>query len=428
MTAITPRSRLNVVIAGHVDHGKSTVAGRLASDTGNLPQGKLDSVRGFCEQNSRPFEYAFLLDALKEERSQGITIDAARMFLRTARRDYLIIDAPGHSEFIKNMVSGASSASAALLVIDAEEGVRENSRRHGYLLSMLGISQIAVLVNKMDLVGYRQEVFQNIAAEYAAALAQFGIAARVFIPTAAALGENISLRAVASMPWYSGPSTLDALEAFPAPPAPIDGPVRMPVQDVYRFEGSGDERPIVAGTVESGSLRAGDEMVFYPSGKTSVIKALQDSAAGCAGPGQAVGFTLTETLDLRRGEVAARRGETPPHVSQLLRASVFWFGGDALRKGRDYQLKLGTARVVARLEEVARVVDTCTLEVQVGRDCVERNEAGECILRLQAPLAFEKSSENLGLGRFVLVADYEICGAGLVREPLGVSPPEGDLV
>src|SRR5262245_31032115 len=162
------RARMHIVIAGHVDHGKSTIIGRLLADTGSLPVGKLEQVRALCERTARPFEYAFLLDALHDEQAQGITIDASRIFFKTAARDYLIIDAPGHIEFLKNMVTGASRAEAALLVIDAKEGVRENSRRHGYMLSMLGIRQLVVLVNNMDLVGYEQHVFDRLEADYRA--------------------------------------------------------------------------------------------------------------------------------------------------------------------------------------------------------------------------------------------------------------------
>src|SRR5690349_6606447 len=162
----TRREQMNIVIGGHVDHGKSTIIGRLLADTHSLPQGKLEQVKALCARTSKPFEYAFLLDALKDERSQGITIDAARVFFKTRLRDYIIIDAPGHIEFLKNLITGAARAEAALLVIDAHEGIQENSRRHGYMLSMLGISQFVVLVNKMDLVDFDREHFAKIEAEY----------------------------------------------------------------------------------------------------------------------------------------------------------------------------------------------------------------------------------------------------------------------
>src|SRR3990172_11345962 len=156
------RKKMNIVFVGHVDHGKSTVIGRLLVDTGSLPEGKLEQVRENCERNSKPFEYAFLIDALKDEQAQGITIDSARVFFKTKKRDYIIIDAPGHIEFLKNMITGASRAEAALLVIDAQEGVQENSRRHGYMLSMLGIKQVAILINKMDLVAWDEEIFDRV--------------------------------------------------------------------------------------------------------------------------------------------------------------------------------------------------------------------------------------------------------------------------
>ena len=186
--------RMNIVIVGHVDHGKSTVIGRLLADTHSLPEGKLEQVRAQCELNSKPFEYAFLLDALKDEQAQGITIDAARVFFKSDLRHYLILDAPGHIEFLKNMITGAARAEAALLVIDAAEGVQENSRRHGYMVSLLGIRQLAVVVNKMDLVGWDRGVYDRIVREYGAFLDQVGIRPACFIPVSARGGDNIADR------------------------------------------------------------------------------------------------------------------------------------------------------------------------------------------------------------------------------------------
>src|SRR5205823_14551423 len=195
-TAAKPeRETFNVVIVGHVDHGKSTVVGRLLADTGALPQGKLEAVRRECERTGKPFEYAFLLDALSDEQDQGITIDTARCFFKSKTRDYIIIDAPGHIEFLKNMISGAARAEAAVLVIDAKEGVRENSRRHGYILSMLGIKQVIVCVNKMDLVDRSEKIFKAIEKEYREFLKSIGsVAPQAFIPVSATNGENLSER------------------------------------------------------------------------------------------------------------------------------------------------------------------------------------------------------------------------------------------
>ncbi len=207
------REQMNIVIVGHVDHGKSTVIGRLLADTDSLPEGKLEFVKEYCRRNSKPFEYAFLLDALKDEQAQGITIDAARCFFKTGKRDYIIIDAPGHIEFLKNMVTGASRAEAALLVIDAKEGIQENSKRHGHIVSMLGIKQVAVLVNKMDMVGFDKEVFDTIKAQFTEFLNGIKIRPVNFIPISAFHGDNIASKS-GNTPWYEGPTVLEQLDGF----------------------------------------------------------------------------------------------------------------------------------------------------------------------------------------------------------------------
>jgi bifunctional enzyme CysN/CysC len=205
------REQLRIVIIGHVDHGKSTLVGRLLADSNSLPEGRLESVKAYCEKNAKTFEYAFLLDALKEEQSQGITIDAARCFFKTNKRDYLIIDAPGHFEFIKTMVTGASRADAAIIVIDAKEGIKENTKRHGYLLSMLGLDNVCVAINKMDLVGYRKEVYDNVKSEYAPFLDSIGIKNIDFIPVSAKNGENIVEKS-SNLRWYDGKTILEVIE------------------------------------------------------------------------------------------------------------------------------------------------------------------------------------------------------------------------
>lgn len=413
------REDLTLVIAGHVDHGKSTIIGRLLADTGSLPDGRLEQIRELCRRDSKPFEYAFLLDALKEERAQGITIDIARIHFKTAHRDYLILDAPGHIEFLKNMVTGASRADAALLVIDALEGVQENSRRHGTLLSMLGIRQLAVLINKMDLRDYRQTVFERICGEYRKFLEQLHLRASYFIPVSGLEGGNIAARSN-RMPWYEGSTVLNILDSFQSARPPVDKPFRMPVQGVYKFTGDGDNRRIVAGTVETGCIRAGQSVVFYPSGKKSKIRSLE--AFGEVSPaeisaGVAAGFTLEEQLYITRGEVAAAAGEPPPHVTSRLRVNLFWLGKDPLSLSREYLLKCGTSKVRARLESISRVLNAATLEAG-EKDCVERHEAAECVLSLEKPVCFDIIDTNWGTGRFVLVDNFEISGGGIILEAL----------
>lgn len=425
MTAIATEGapateRMPIVIGGHVDHGKSTIVGRLLADTGSLPEGRLEAIRRQCERHARPFEYAFVLDALKDEQAQGITIDAARIFFRSARRQYMILDAPGHIEFLKNMITGASHASAALLVIDAHEGVRENSRRHGYMMSLLGIRQLAVLVNKMDLVGYGQAAFAAIAREYGEFLGRLGVQPTAVIPVSGREGDNLAARSP-RMPWYDGPTVLEALDWFTAEPPPVDQAFRMPVQDVYKFTASGDDRRIVAGTITSGTLRVGDEVVFYPAGKRSrvrTIEAFNRPRQEAASAGMATGFTLEEQIYVARGELATLASGPRPAVSTRLRVSLFWLGLQPLVRRREYLLKLGSARVPVRIEAIHRVVDASDLSVEESRDEVRRHEVAECTLELKRAIALDSAEHLAATSRFVLVDDYEIRGGGIVREAL----------
>jgi len=417
---VADRDRMNIVIAGHVDHGKSTIIGRLLADTHSLPEGKLEQVKALCARTAKPFEYAFLLDALKDEQAQGITIDAARVFFKTPARDYIIIDAPGHIEFLKNMITGAARAEAALLVIDANEGVMENSRRHGYMMSMLGIAQVAVLVNKMDLVDYSQAHFARLESEYRGFLDRVGVRPSVFIPVAGRGGDNIAGPST-RLAWYRGPTVLDTLDAFPSPRAQENQPFRMPVQDVYKFTGRGDDRRIVSGTVESGRARVGDDVVFYPSGKRSTIGSIEGfnrAPAAEISAGEAVGFTLREQIYVSRGELAAVGDEKRPHLSSRLKVSLFWLGRRPLVRSKPYVLKIGTARATVHVEAIHRVIDASDLSAADGRDRVERHEVAECTLACNRAVAFDVGDAVAATSRFVIVDDYEISGGGIVREAL----------
>ncbi|MBF0330793.1 MAG: adenylyl-sulfate kinase [Candidatus Omnitrophica bacterium] len=417
----THKEQMTIVIVGHVDHGKSTVIGRLLADTGSLPQGKLEQVKADCLRTARPFEYAFLLDALKDEQAQGITIDAARCFFKTKRRHYMVFDAPGHIEFLKNMVTGAAHAEAALLVIDAKEGIRENSKRHGYLLSMLGVKQVTVIVNKMDLVNYDEGVFEAIKKEYGAFLRAQGVLPTSFVPIAALHGLNIATRAP-EMPWYKGLTVLEQLDAFQNKRSTVDMPFRFPVQDIYKFTAEGDERRIAAGTVDSGSISVGEDVIFLPSYKKTRIATVERfSASGnsLAGAGEAVGFTFDTQIYVKPGEIMVRAAGLQPKVSARLRANVFWMGHAPLVKGKSYKLKLAAARVQVRLVEVVRVLDAAQLESTQSKKEVERHDVAEVILEAVKPLAFDLITDNEGTGRFVLIDNYEIAGGGIVLEALG---------
>ncbi|MGD9107953.1 MAG: GTP-binding protein [Gammaproteobacteria bacterium] len=411
--------RMNVVIVGHVDHGKSTIIGRLLADTDSLPHGKLKAVKNLCAKNSKPFEYAFLLDALKDEQAQGITIDTARCFFQTEKRKYLILDAPGHIEFLRNMVTGAASAEAALLVIDADEGVQENSCRHGYMLSMLGIKKLVILVNKMDLVNYSQSRFDQVVCEYKNFLKQINMNPISFIPVSGMKGDCIASLSN-NLPWYKGDTVLSILDSFDKEKSLEEKPFRMFVQDVYKFTEFGDDRRIIVGKVETGCLNADDIVHFYPSGKKSEVASIElFNAPGqkSVNTGDAAGFVLKEQIYVKRGELISKEDISKPIVSSEIRVSLFWLGKNSLQFGKDYFLKLGSAKVKVRLEKILKVINAASLE-EKQHDCVKCNEAAECILKLRVPIAFDLASDNQITSRFVIVDNYDIAGGGIVQQGL----------
>ncbi len=415
------KENMSVTVVGHVDHGKSTIIGRLLADTGSLPEGKLERVKQNCRKNAKPFEYAFLLDALKDEQQQGITIDSARCFFKTRKRKYIIIDSPGHIEFVKNMVTGASRAQAALLVIDAYEGIKENSRRHGYLLSMLGIKQICILVNKMDLVSYRKKAYEDIVREYKEFLSSIDLTSNCYIPVSGAAGDNI-VSSSCRTKWYKGPTVLEALDLFDGEAPLKDKAFRMPVQGVYKFTKDGDSRRIIAGTILTGKISAGDEVFFYPSGKKSKVKSIEEFGrknVTSASAGHAAGFTLTEQIYVKRGEIAAVKDK--PRVSTRIKAGIFWLGKKPMETNKRYLLKLGTAKSGMFIERIDKIMDTSQLTYKKKKR-IDRHDAAECIIKTEKALAFDISRDISDTGRFVIVDGYDICGGGIIKEALEEVP------
>ena len=410
--------RLRVVFVGHVDHGKSTLIGRIFHDTNSLPDGKVAQIKAAAEAEGMDFEYAFLLDSLLEEQEQNITIDTTQIQFRTDRRPYVIIDAPGHKEFLKNMITGAASADAAVLLIAANEGVQEQSRRHGYLLSLLGIKQVVVAINKMDLVGFSEEIFSSVREEYSAFLKQIGVEARTFVPISAREGINIAKRGALDgsnpAPWYQGPSVLEMLDTF-EPPVPLnDMPLRFPIQDVYRF----DDRRIFAGRIESGTLRVGDQLVFSPDNKTSTVASIEVWSAPTkteAKAGDSVAITLTEQIFVRRGHLASLETDAPI-VSNRFKARIFWMGKTNLQKGQPYRIKLATQELDAEIVHIERIIDASTLDtVTSGRDHIAKNDVAEVTLQTRGALVMDNHDRNPLLGRFVIVDNRQVAGGGIIH-------------
>ena len=402
-----------VVIVGHVDHGKSTLVGRLLHETGSLPEGKYEQIQTICRRRNMPFEWAFLMDALQAERDQNITIDVSQIWFHSALRNYVIIDAPGHKEFLKNMVTGAATADAALLLIAANEGVQEQSRRHAYLLSLLGVGRVLVLVNKMDLVNYSSAVFAQIEAEYRAFLKQLRIEPIRFIPISARDGVNLVAAQSEDLGWYDGPALLDALDQLEAPKSASDGPLRFAVQDIYRF----DERRIIAGRVESGSLRVGEQVLFAPANKESTVASIESWQAppsSVARSGQSIGITLKEQIFVERGQIAATANAMPIETNRF-RARLFWMGDRPLTLGRRYKLKLLTQEVECQVASIDRVIDASSLETTSSiRRSVGRNEVAEITVQTRGPIVLDNYDLLPVSGRFVLVDENDVAGGGIV--------------
>ena len=407
---------LRVVMLGHVDHGKSTLVGRLFYDTHSLPEGRYEAIREMCRRRSMPFEWAFLTDSLQAERDQGITIDTTQIWFHSEKRSYVIIDAPGHREFLKNMVTGAASADAVVLLIDAAEGVREQSRRHAYLAHLLGIRQVIVVVNKMDRALYDKERYDSLAEEITAYLASFGVVPSHIIPVSAQQGDNmVSLSS--NMAWYKGAFLLEALDSLRALPSADDLPLRFQVQDVYKF----DERRIIVGRVESGRVRVGDRLLFSPSGLQGEVASFEswhtDKKAESvreASSGRCVGLVLTEQIFVERGMVASHI-DSPPRYGHVLRGHLFWLSKTPLRQGQIYRMRIGPADHGVELSSVDKVIDTDDLATaKANAQQVPYNSVAEVILRSRSLMALDDHSTHPLCGRFVLRDGYHIAGGGII--------------
>lgn len=405
------REKLHIVIVGHVDHGKSTLVGRLFHDTDSLPEGKMEAIKAMCEKRGMPFEWAFLMDALQAERDQGITIDTSQIWFKSEKRDYVIIDAPGHKEFLKNMVTGAAASEAALLVIDADEGVQEQSRRHGYLLHLLGVKQVAVVVNKMDKVKFGEKRFEEVKDECDKYLKSIGVEATFFVPVSAREGDNIADRSK-NMAWYGGPTVLEALDNFTVPAAAADQALRFPIQDVYKF----DDRRILAGRIEAGTLKVGDEILFSPSNKRATVKTIEawsvKEAPKAAHARQSIGITLEEQLFVERGDIVSH-ASTPPIETDVFKGKVFWLGKKPLKEDAIYKMKLGPMECRVQIQEIEAVIDTEDLKTKKSKT-IERNMVGEVIFRTPKIISLDEFSEHPATGRFVLVDGFEIAGGGII--------------
>ena len=393
---------LRFITCGSVDDGKSTLIGRLLYESKRLFEDQLSALEADSRRHGTQGEridYALLLDGLAAEREQGITIDVAYRYFDTDKRKFIVADCPGHEQYTRNMATGASTADLAVVLVDARKGLLAQTRRHSYIVSLLGISQVVLAVNKMDLVGYDQAVFEAIVQGYRALAAQLGIGQVQAIPLSALEGDNL-LKTSPNTPWYTGPALLQHLETVQVGSGEAACGLRLPVQWVNRpnqdFRG-------FAGTIAAGEVAPGDEVVVLPSARRSTVARVlgPDGEVPRAFAGQAVTLTLADEIDISRGDVIAAAGDPPPVADQFA-AHVLWMGDAPLLPGRPSWLKIGARTVAASISEIKHRIDVNTQE-HLAAKRLELNEVGYCNLGLEEPVAFMPYAQNHALGGFILI-------------------------
>jgi sulfate adenylyltransferase large subunit len=413
---------LRFTTAGSVDDGKSTLIGRLLYDSKQVLEDQLEHVTEVSlRRGSDEIDLALLVDGLRAEREQGITIDVAYRYFTTPRRRFIIADCPGHQQYTRNMVTGASTADLAVILLDARKGVLEQSKRHAFISALLGIPHIVVAVNKMDLVEYSQERFAEIIADFAPFLEKLGVTDWLNIPISALRGDNVVDRSELT-PWYGGPTLLEHLEEVEVSyDHPYDVPARFPVQWIVRTGGSDGEYRGYAGQLASGALRAGEEVVVLPSGQRTRIAAI-DTYEGELDEAVAplsLTLRLEDDLDVARGELIAAVSD-PPLVTREFHADVCWLASEPLKPGGRYAIKHTSHTATAIIDALIDRVDVDTLEREPGPSELVLNDIARVSVRTSAPMAIDPYARNRRTGSFVLIDESTdaTVGAGMiVAEP-----------
>ncbi len=405
------REYLKFVVVGSVDHGKSTLIGRLLYDTGSLPPAQLETIRKLCKAAGLETEFAFVLDHLEEERTRRITIDTTQTFFSSDTRDYVIIDAPGHTEFLKNMITGASQASAALLLLDVHEGLTEQTCRHAYMLGLLGIKQVVVAINKMDKVGFQQDLFEARAAQIHLLLERLELGHLAVIPAATLGGDNI-VNPSGNMPWYDGPTVIQALNLMRADLIDENLPLRLPVQDVYEIDG----RKVAVGRVAAGRVAPGQTVTICPTGRQVEIATLEkfEGPLAAATAGESIGFTVSGNGELRRGWTLCAP-DCPPQNTSSVVACVFWMAPAPLKRGERIDLRLATQELHCTAEQIANRMNAGTLEIVAEQaDELAETEVAEVTLNVDTPMHYDSFSKIREMGRLVLIRGADIVAGGII--------------
>jgi bifunctional enzyme CysN/CysC len=407
------KQQLNIVMVGHVDHGKSTLIGRLIYEMNALPDGKYEQILQSCEKRAMQFEWAYLMDALQAERAQNITIDITQFWLRTPKRDYVLIDAPGHHEFLRNMFTGAAEGDVGVLLVDACEGMQEQTRKHAYLLHLLGVNKVIIAINKMDKVGYDEWRFKQVAHECESYVKQVGLHPLNIIPISAYHGDMLKQRAK-NMGWYEGATLVEALEnvtPHTLHKGESDIPLRFCVQDVYRF----DERRIIAGTIASGALQVGDEILISPHNYQAQVASIintDNENVSQAVAGEAIGITLTQQRFVERGHVISHF-DNAPILSNQFYMRLFWLGAENLQHNKIYAIRLHNSTLSAEVKQINYVLDTNDLS-QSSNDFVAQNQVAEVLWQVRGLASFDEYHHIAAMGRAVVMSGDRIVAGGLL--------------
>ncbi len=399
---------LPIVITGHIDHGKSTLIGRLLYDTGILKEDRYHEITETSSMLGKHTEFAFVLDALEEEREKGITIDTTQIYFQTQKRKYVIIDAPGHKEFLRNMITGASYAEAAVLIIDANEGIKEQTKRHAYLLSMVGIKDVCVLINKMDLVGYSKDIFDKVVMEIEEFFTAISIKPKFFIPISALSGINVAKKDHTAITWYDGPCLFEALDGLTFK-AFEKRPFRFPVQDVYRI----GKETLYVGRIESGEVEPGMNAYIFPKNKPCTIieiKKFLKNGIKKASYGESIGLVIKDGKPIKRGHVIT--GTDDIQVSRQFDANLFWFYGE-YKKGDNITIKCTTQESPCTME-IKEKFDPATMDRKEKSDSLEIGEVARVRIKIRKPLAVDAFSYIPEMGRFIIEKDGVPVGGGII--------------
>ncbi len=423
------KAHMNLVFVGHVDHGKSTSVGRVLFDTGNIPEQEMKKIQEEAKTlGKETFGLAFVMDRLKEERERGLTIDVAHKKFKTQKYDFTIIDAPGHRDFVKNMITGASQADAAVLVVSAKEGIQPQTKEHAWLLKTLGVNQLIVTINKMDEVDWKEERFNEVKKTVEDLLKPVGVKTDevTFIPTAAFVtGENMTADAGENMGWYKGPSLIKRFDELVPPEKATDKPLRMPIQDAYSITGVG---VVPVGRVETGLLKPGMKLLFQPSGATGEVKTVEmhHEQLPQAEPGDNVGINVRglDKGSVKRGDVAGEVSN-PPQVAETFEAQVVILQHpSAITAGYTPVIHCHTAQVACTIEEIVKKMDPKTgQEVTENKEMLKSGDSAVIRFRPTKPFVLETAAEFPPLGRFAIRDMGATVGAGVVTK---VTPKKSD--